>query len=312
MGERVLVVEDEPDVAETVRLVLQRAGYEVTVLADGLEAVEWVIRERPAAVVLDVALPGIDGFEVLARIRRDHRTMHTVVILLTGRTGAADRASGWDLEPDDYVLKPFDPDDLLARLSGRLRRLRAALATSWAMLPGGTAIERHVRRLLDDDVDFALHHLDVDEFKAFNGRYGYVRGNEAIALVARIVESVAGDPAAGAFAGHVGGDDFVLVTAPSVAVQAAREVIERFDRAVPALYDDIDRAAGFVSVQDRSRTVGRHRIMTISIGIASTAVRRFGHYGQVAQVAAEMLAIAKRAPWSSFAIDRRTSDDLPR
>ena len=122
--------------------------------------------------------------------------MFAVVILLTGLTGAAERAYGWDLEPDDYVLKPFDPDDLIARLGGRLRRVRQDLATSWAKLPSGTMIEARVRRLLDDGEGFALLHIDLDEFKAFNGRYGWVRNNDAIALLARIVESVANDVAA--------------------------------------------------------------------------------------------------------------------
>src|SRR6476646_10436451 len=137
MADRVLIVEDDPVVADLLRSVLERAGYGVIVFGDGVEALEWAFRERPDAIVLDVALPTIDGFEVLRRIRRDHRTMFAVVVLLTGMSGAAERAYGWDLEPDDYLVKPFDPDDLVARLGGRLRRVRQALATSWAMLPSG-------------------------------------------------------------------------------------------------------------------------------------------------------------------------------
>jgi len=308
MTDRVLIVEDDTDVAGLLRSVLERAGYEVTVLDDGLAAVEWAARERPDAIVLDVTLPTIDGFEVLRRIRGDHRTLFAVVILLTGLTGAAERAYGWDLQPDDYLVKPFDPDDLVARLGGRLRRVRQALATSWAMLPSGTVIEAHVRQLLDDGEGFALLHIDLDEFKAFNGRYGWVRGNQAIALLARIVESVANDVGVGSFAGHVGGDDFSVTTDPDLGVKFALEVIDRFDKAVPELYDGADREARCVWVTDRRGVRERHRLMTVSIGVATTAVRPFAHYGEASEVAAAMLRIAKRASRSSFAIDRRRDD----
>jgi len=305
VADRVLVVEDDPDVAMMLRMVLERAGDDVTVLADGLEAVEWSLRERPDAIVLDVTLPTIDGFEVLRRIRRDHRTAFTVVILLTGRGSEADRVHGWDLEPDDYVVKPFDPDDLVARLGARLRRVRGALATSWALLPSGTMVEQHARALLGGERGFALLHIDVDEFKAFNGRYGWVQGNHAIGLLAGIVESVANDIGAGSFAAHVGGDDFAVVTEPDLAVKFALDIIDRFDRAVPELYDEVDCRAGYVEVMNRRGRMERHRLMTVSIGIATTAVRPYVHYGEAAEVAAIMLRLAKRASRSSFCIDRR-------
>jgi diguanylate cyclase (GGDEF)-like protein len=305
MTDRVLVVEDDDATSALLRSVLEGAGFGVTVLADGREAVDWAVAERPEAIVLDVALPGIDGFEVLNRVRRDHRTAFTVVILLTGRDDPGDRAYGFHLDADDFVPKPFDPEDLVARLTGRVRRVREALSTSWAQLPGGAMVERHVRNLMADGRGFALLHVDLDEFKAFNGRYGFVQGNRAIALLARIVESVANDIAVGSFAGHVGGDDFVVTTEPEMAVKFALEVIDRFDRAVPELYDEVDRGAGEVWVMGRRGERERHRLMTVSIGIATTEVRSFAHYGEAAEVAAEMLRHAKRMWRSSFQIDRR-------
>ncbi len=309
MADRVLVVEDDRATAAMVRSVLERGGFEVSVVADGLEAVEWAVRERPDAIVLDVSLPGIDGFEVLSRIRRDHRTALTVVLLLTGRDDRGDRSHGWHLDADDFVSKPFDPEDLVARLTGRVRRVREALSASWAQLPGGAMVERHVRSLMAEGRGFALLHIDLDEFKAFNGRYGFVQGNRAIALLARIVESVANDVAAGSFAGHVGGDDFVVTTEPSVAVKFALDVIDRFDRAAPDLYDQADRRAGQIWVIGRRGERERHRLMTVSIGIATTDARSFAHYGEAAEVAAELLRLAKRVWRSSFMIDRRGRAD---
>ena len=306
MADRVLVAVEDPGTGRAIQLAFERAGYEVAVVGNGLDAVELAIRDQPDAIVLDVSLPGIDGFEVLSRIRRHHRTMLTVVILLIDEAGSAHSSHGWRLEADDFVLKPVDPDDLVIRVTSRLGRMRAALWTSWPGLPNGAAIERQLLHALERGDDFALLAIDIDEFKAFNDRYGFVRGNQAIGLLARIVESVADDVAAGAFAGHVGGDDFVLITPAGIAERAATQVIGRFDRAVPGLYDREDREAGFVAVRDRTRRVRRHRLITLSIGIAVSTGRKYRHPAEVGQVAAEMEGVAKRDPFSSYRIDRRS------
>ncbi len=309
MADRVLVVVAARDAAAPLRVALERAGYEVEVLADVERAVERAIEWQPDGIVL--YLPTAEAFEVLRRIRRHHRTWSAVVVLITDSSDPADDAFGWQLEPDDYVHAPADPADTVARLTARIRRVRSALASSWAMLPGGTAIERELRDAVAVGREFALLVVDLDEFKAFNDRYGFVRGNRAIALLARILQSVANDVAPGAFAGHIGGDDFVLITTPQSAVAAAEAIIERFDRAVPGLYDEADRAAGFILVRDRRRRIGRHRLITLSIGIATTERRRFRHFGEVARVAYEMKAVAKQQPFSSYAIDRRSDDGGP-
>jgi diguanylate cyclase (GGDEF)-like protein len=311
MADRVLVAVADPFIAKRLRATLEAEGCEMSAVIDGLEAVGRAVRERFDAVVLDTDLPGIDGFEVLRRIRRDPRTVLTVVIMLTGLGGPAEAAHAWKLGPDDFVGKPFDPTEVVDRVVARIARMREALSTSWTELPGNPAIEREVRALVHGGLDFALALADLDEFKAFNDRYGFLRGNQAIALLASLIRGIANEIEDGAFAGHVGGDDFVLITPSALAVPAARTLIERFDHAVPGLYDRNDRAMGFVSVQDRSRRIRRHRVMTLSIGIATTAARRFRHYGEVAEIAAEMKAVAKRRPGSSFEIDRRSGEDEP-
>jgi diguanylate cyclase (GGDEF)-like protein len=309
MRDRVLVAVADPAGAGPLRRALAAAGFEVAVVDDGLEAVERAMEWLPDGVVLDVALPTIDGLEVLRRIRRDHRTWWAVVILLAADQG--EPAGSWNMEPDDFVHPPIDPDDLVARLTARIHRVRSALGASWAYLPGSATIEGELREAIEAGRDIALHVIDLDEFKAFNDRYGFVRGNRAIALVARIVQSVAADVDPGAFAGHIGGDDFVLITTAAAAIPAAEAVIERFDTGVRALYDPEDLEAGFVLVRDRRRRISRHRPMTISIGIATTATRRYRHIGEMAQVAAEMEAQAKRDPSSSYRIDRRSGKGNP-
>jgi DNA-binding response OmpR family regulator len=130
MTAKILVVEDEPSLREVVGLYLKRAGYAVTALGDGQAAREWLTRETADLVVLDVMLPGVDGFEIARwlRARGD-----TPVIMLTARRAEADRIAGLELGADDYVVKPFSPAELVSRVRAVLRRARPSAA---ALSPG--------------------------------------------------------------------------------------------------------------------------------------------------------------------------------
>ncbi len=120
--QRVLVVEDEVDIADLIMFNLQRAGYEVIKAHDGIAGAEAAIRERPDLVVLDLMLPGRDGYSVFREIRRDARTSHIPVIMLTARAQTEDRIQGLEAGADDYLTKPFSPKELVLRVNAILRR----------------------------------------------------------------------------------------------------------------------------------------------------------------------------------------------
>ena len=117
-----LVVEDEPAIADVIRLNLSAAGYGVHVEPDGEGALEAVQRLRPAAIVLDIGLPGVDGVEVCRRLRAEQDW--TPVLFVTARDDEVDRIIGLEMGGDDYVTKPFSPRELVARVTGVLRRTR--------------------------------------------------------------------------------------------------------------------------------------------------------------------------------------------
>jgi len=120
---RILVVEDDPDIALSLRLKLEReGGYAVDVVADGADGLRKAIDRRPDLVVLDLNLPGMDGFEVCRRLRKEPETASVPVIMLTARIGEDDRVAGLDLGADDYITKPFSPKEAVARVKAVLRR----------------------------------------------------------------------------------------------------------------------------------------------------------------------------------------------
>jgi two-component system response regulator ResD len=132
--ERILVVEDEVNIAQLVRLYLTEAGYEVLEAGDGVTALELHARERPDLIVLDLMLPGLDGMEVCRRIRS---WASTPILMLTARGMEAERIAGLDLGADDYITKPFSPREMVSRVRAILRRTTGATANGGPASPNG-------------------------------------------------------------------------------------------------------------------------------------------------------------------------------
>ncbi len=309
MGESILVVDDDPDVARFIEVNLRSAGHEVTLASDGEEALEKAVELRPDLILLDVMMPKLDGFEVAQRLRRDPRTSSCSIIMLTAKALSADKVLGLSSGADDYIIKPFDPVELLARVKGTLRRAKEMRALSpLTGLPGNIRIQEEIRRRVSDEPQsLGVLYLDLDHFKAYNDHYGFVRGDRAIQAVARLASEVVHEMAdESSFVGHVGGDDFLIITPPELAEAVAQKLCERFDLEVPALYDRIDLERGTVEIEDRQGTMRTFPLLSVSIGGVSAPPRRFAHFGEVVAIATEMKQVAKRTPGSSFAFDRRT------
>jgi two-component system phosphate regulon response regulator PhoB len=119
---RILIVEDEQDIADLIGFNLQRAGYEVLKAHDGIEGTDIAKRERPDLIVLDLMLPGRDGYGVFRELKRDPRTVDIPVIMLTARAQTEDRIQGLEAGADDYLTKPFSPKELMLRVQAILKR----------------------------------------------------------------------------------------------------------------------------------------------------------------------------------------------
>ena len=309
MTDRILIVDDDEDIRAYLEVTLELAGFEVIEAIDGESGLRAALEHSPALVVLDVMMPGLDGLEVLRRLRADARTSHLQVILLTAKTQPDDTVAGLDIGADDYVTKPFEAGVLVARIHAALRR--SALERSrnpLTGLPGNAPIQHTLAARLAAYQPLAMLYVDLDQFKPFNDYYGFLRGDDALravgSLLLDIAEEIDDDQA---FVGHVGGDDFVVLLHPDAAETAAEEICRRFDVLAPRFYDPADREAGSIEVADRRGVVQRYGMLSLSIGVAATDRRDFAHPGEMVGVATEMKRYAKtrRTDGSNWAIDRR-------
>jgi diguanylate cyclase (GGDEF)-like protein len=307
-GESLLVADDDPFIARLLEIELRAAGYDVRVASDGNQALELAQERSPDLVLADVMMPNMDGFELTRRLRQDPRTATVSIIMLTARGLSADKLEGFAIGADDYIVKPFDTPELLARIRGVLRRAKEMRAQSpLTGLPGNVRIEEEIEQLVENGREFALLYADLDHFKAYNDHYGFMRGDQVIQATSSLLEEVSREvTGAEAFVGHVGGDDFVLIVSPDKATDVAEAIAARFDAEAPALYDPEDRERGYVEVANRRGELQRFPLLSISIGIATTQLRAYAHYAEAVAIATEMKTFTKSTAGSSWALDRRT------
>jgi diguanylate cyclase (GGDEF)-like protein len=310
MAERILVVDDEEEIARLLEINLADEGFEVATANRPAAALALVASFRPDLVLLDINMPDMDGLELTRLLRSDALTAATSIILVTAKASVDDRLVGLAAGADDYITKPFDLDELVSRVRAALRRSAQLRGTSpLTGLPGNFEILRQLQPLVEADAPFALVHADLDYFKAYNDYYGFVRGDAAIRATAELllahVGAVKGRPR---FLGHVGGDDFAVILPADEVEAVAEAVVHQFDVLTPRLYDEQDWSAGSVSVEGRDGVVRAYPLVTISLGIATTVNRRFDSPVEMAAVASEMKRFAKAAAGSTWRIDRRKAD----
>ena len=306
---RILIAEDEPHLREVLRMQLELAGFEVIEACDGEEALELAHQVRPDVILLDVMMPRMDGYEALRRLRASYATRFIPVIMLTAKDAREDIRTGFQGGANDYLTKPYDRSDLLLRVNNQLNWSRQQCeANPLTGLPGNLSINRETEHRLGSGEPFALLQVDIDFFKAYNDHYGYPRGDEAIQTLSRILIEAASRHGEETFVGHIGGDDFVLLSAPEHAEAIGQEIVYAFDLAVPSLYDAEDRERGHVEVKNRRHQLEDFPLMSVTIAMVSTDRAQVTHLAQLTDIAKELKAHGKGIPGSVLVGERRHTE----
>jgi diguanylate cyclase (GGDEF)-like protein len=306
MAPRVLVVEDDEATRGALRALLDDAGYVCDEASDGERAVE-AMRDAPFdLVVLDLGLPGMSGADVHRQLRRDPRTRFLPIVFLTAHADRQVKLAELEAGAEDFITKPYDADELLARVGAAVRRWSGMRAVNpLSGLPGNPTITEEIDARLTQNEDFALLYVDIDRFKEFNDHYGFTRGDRVITMLAEILIHVAGPDQR--FVGHIGGDDFVVLARAEEAEALAEAITRQFDERIRLQYDAGDRARGWIEAHDRRGRLRHFPFATVSIGIVNIPPGRFDGATAAARAAAEVKEVAKRQSGSAWAVDRRKS-----
>ncbi|MDF2522646.1 MAG: diguanylate cyclase protein [Clostridiales bacterium] len=304
---KILIIDDSELMVKIITDVLIEADYQVISAPDGYKGLQKVREEKPDLVILDVVMPGMSGFEVCKRLRDDESNNLMPIIMLTSQDNEDDKLTGLELGADDYIIKPFNSRELLSRVKNTLKRIdRNRLANPLTGLHGNLEIQSEVNRSIAKKELFCVIYADLDNFKAYNDVYGFASGDRAIKLTADIVmDNVHSFGTSKDFIGHIGGDDFVIITIPHVAEAICNGIIGDFDKKIGEIYTIEDRARGYISTANRQGMETRYPIMSISLAVLSNKNRNLESHIQVAEIAAELKKKAKMYIGSNFVVDRR-------
>ena len=304
---RILVADDEPNLREALKILFTRNGFEVLLAEDGQEALEIAQRELPDVIVLDVMMPRMDGYEACRRLRAHYRTRHIPILILTAKGGEDDKLVGLEGGANDYVTKPWAGKELVQRVKNHLEWSRNQRSVNpLTGLPGNLSILAERDRRNEAGQAFAQIFLDLDNFKAFNDRYGFPVGDTAIEAVAEVlVEVVESQGRPGDFVGHIGGDDFVLLSEPDRAEDLAEALKEGLDARMPALYESEDRELGYVRVLNRRHQYENFPLMSVTIAVATHDPASGAHLAQLDDTLTELKTYGKTLPGSVVVTERR-------
>ncbi|MGQ0644442.1 MAG: GGDEF domain-containing response regulator [Elusimicrobiota bacterium] len=307
MTAKILLADDDPALLNGTAAILEGEGYVVSKAGSGAEALARLRRDQFDLVISDVVMPDLTGLDLIKKMGEDPLLRHIPAILVSAkRVEFEDRLQGLGAGSDDYIVKPCAPEEICARVKAVLHRARIGLdANPLTRLPGNSSILLHIERLLAAQTPFAILYADLNNFKSFNDRYGFLRGDDVIRFTAQVLrESAAAEPSRD-FIGHVGGDDFVIITVPERAAPLCETILREFDRGIVRFYDAEDLSRRGLAVTDRRGQQVFHPIVSVAIGVVTNAQRQIQSLGEVSQIGAEMKKFAKNQTGSRFAVDRR-------
>jgi diguanylate cyclase (GGDEF)-like protein len=288
----ILIIDDDPNISLLLKVNLENAGYAVIRAGDGIEGVALALREKPALIILDIMMPNINGFEVCRRLRENNDTSLIPVIMLSARGQPLDKITGLKLGADDYITKPFDIDELFARIDSRLKRIEQFMsANPLTGLPGNVSIMIEANKRLAGKSPFSFLYIDIDNFKAYNDTYGFSNGDSAISFTADIIKS---NVLEGDFTGHIGGDDFFVFTAIDRGETLCRKIMSSFDKGRDVLYSEADLKLGTIRAKSRDGTMQQYPFMALSIGVGNALPGKKISFGKIVELATELKNSAKQ------------------
>ena len=271
------------------------------------EQIDIALKNIPFLIIINEDAIDRDTIEVCRKIRTDEDNKITPIIVVSSNSDKKHKLDILKESVEYYIKKPVDADYLyftvknLNRLLTINRRISALTG-----LPGNVQIHAELKKRISKKEEFAVLYLDLDNFKAYNDVYGFLKGDEIIEFTAQtILKCIHKSFPNDSFIGHIGGDDFIAIV-PSIDVEdVCQEIIATFDKNVTKFFTEEDNERGYIEVANRKGIIEQFTLTSISIGVVIAEKNRFSNILEIGEVGAQVKHMAKSIVGSSYAIDRR-------
>lgn len=307
---RILVVDDDVDLAELVKTKLSAEGYEVHTIHSGEGAFELAKQIKPDITILDIMLPGVTGYHICRRIRKDPELYSTGILILTALGEEPEVHHGLEQGADDYLAKPFRLDDLTNKL-GAMTTLQESISkrNPVTKLPGTDAVKREINYRLARGMAIAACYIDMVGFSSYVGARGPKGQKGALEFMSetltRLTQTIG---IYESYVGHLGGEHFVVLLNLDDYERFCNTLMQTFDSGVKKLYSPSEVSQGYIIASDKRGREARHPLMALSIGVAHTQFRRFKSAKNMFEVLAETRQMAQPGDKSAIFVDRRRSE----
>ncbi|KJJ86061.1 response regulator receiver modulated diguanylate cyclase [Candidatus Omnitrophus magneticus] len=304
---KILVISADDNIQSSFQGLDRDLGYKFFFEKSQSLDISRVIKLAPTVILGDIYFNNKLNPEFCETLKTDFATRFTPLILLIKRCHLSDailKIKGID----DYITKPLDPIELVVRVDLAIRRIKHSISINpLTGLPGGTFIEEVLNKEIKSGKPFVAGHIDIDNFKTFNDRYGYLKGDRAIMQTAyMLTRSVRNWGNKEDFVGHIGGDDFVFTSTIDKFKDICQNFICMFDTIIPFHYSHDDRIRGYIRAKDRHNKIRKIPLMTVTVALViKNSQDEISNIIELNEKTAEVKKYLKKIPGSKYMADRR-------
>jgi DNA-binding response OmpR family regulator len=306
-----MLVDDDVDLAELIKTKLTAEGHETFVINTGDGAFEFAKEIKPEICILDIMLPGVTGYQICRRMRKDPELYGVAVLILTALGEEPEILHGLEQGADDYLVKPFKLERLMDKLASLSALLTAVKNRNRVTnLPGTDAIKREINHQLARDAAIATVYIDMVGFKPYCAARGPEGQRKALEFMARhLVGLMRNMGVYESFLAHMGGEHFVVLLKIEDHDRFCRELAKSFDDRVSELYTTEEKEQGFIVAVDKRGVKVQCPLMALSIGVAHTEHRYIKSAKKMFEVLAQVRIMAQpKTNQSVIFVDRRKAD----
>lgn len=304
MVNEVYIIDDDESSIMIFR-ELFRDDQEYKFISVRTEQIDIALKNIPSLIVINEDAINIDLIQVCRKIRRDEDNKITPVIVVSSNASRDHRMKILNESIEYFIKKPVDEGYLYYTVKNLTRLLTINRRMSpLTGLPGNVQINSELKKHLMKNEEFSVLYLDLDNFKAYNDVYGFLKGDQIIEYTANIIVNAVHNYGNG-FVGHIGGDDFIAIVPCREVEKLCQAIIYNFDNGSKKFYNDKDQEDGYIEVANRKGIIEKFPLISISIAVVVVDQGRFANILEIGDVAAQVKHAVKAVMGSSYAIDRR-------
>ena len=306
MVQEIYLIDDDKELKETLKRMFKN-DKEYRFTSVPTENLETALKNIPSLIIINEDTIKVDIIEMCKRIKQDEDNSITPIIVLSSNNEHEHRLSLLKLCVAHYIKHPIDEEYLYYTIKNVLKLIYINRRVSpLTGLPGNVQIQAEMKKRFSSKETFAMVYLDLDNFKAYNDVYGFLKGDEIIKFTAKtILKNVHTDEYEDSFVGHIGGDDFVAIISETDYDKICQNIIADFDNNVLKYFTEEDAKKGYIEVENRKGVLEQFPLTSISIGVVEVEKGRFANVLEIGEAGASVKHLAKTIQGSTYVIDRR-------